>query len=171
MRGRTKRQADEERSRRLVARARELFIEIAEKHRLTLEWDECDQVELAAYLNRQPGLDWSLWLNLQNEDEIGVQSDWFYVEWFPADDPSREAEFVAALDGLISGSVRLVCKFGAKEDRPYSVMFEAETDSGWTNISSYYKGFHFSRPKGVMVLRNGHDPVVEGRASSISPPE
>lgn len=168
MRGGTRPQANGERGRRLAARARELFTEIAEKHRLILEWDQSAPVEVAAHLRKQPGLDWSLWLNLQNEDEIGVQSDWFYVEWFPADDPSREAEFVAALDGLISGSVRLVCNFGARGELPYSVMFEAETDAGWASISSYYRGVHLGRRKGVTILRNGHEPIVEGRACSVS---
>jgi hypothetical protein len=171
MRDSTKAQAKEERDLRLVARARELFTEIADKRRLVLEWDECDQVELAAYLNKQPGLDWSLWLNLGNGDEIGFQNAWFTVEWFPSDYPSRETKFVAALDGLISGSVRLVCRFGARGELPYSVMFEAETGTGWRNIFGYYRGLRFSPPKGVMVLRNGHAPIVEGRACSISPPE
>jgi hypothetical protein len=72
MGGKAKRDQDAERDQRIVARARELFREIAERHRLTLEWDDCDQVELAAYLNKQPGLDWSLWLNVGNGDEIGI---------------------------------------------------------------------------------------------------
>lgn len=167
-----KRQRNAERSRRLVARARELFIEIADRHHLILEWDECDQVELAAHLHKQPGLDWSLWLNVQNEDEIGIQNAWFNVEWFPAYQTSNETEFVATLDGLISGSVRLVCKFGARGKLPYSVSIEAKTDAGWRNISGYYRAFsHLGRPKGIMILRNGHEPIVEGRAKSISPPE
>ena len=170
MRGSTKQQADGERSRRLVARARELFIEITEKYGLTLEWDDRNRVDLAAYLNRQPGLDWSLWLYLDG-DEVGIQNSWFSVEWFPVDYPSRETKFIAALDGLISGSVRLVNRFGARGEVPYSVIFQAETGPGWTNIFGYYNGLHFSRPKGVMILRNGQDPIVEGRACSIAPPE
>jgi hypothetical protein len=49
-------------------------------------------------------------------------------------------------------------------------MFEAETGTGWANIFGYYRGFHLGRPKGVMILRNGHHPVAEGRACSLSPP-
>ena len=145
-------------------------MQMAEKYGLELEWDEDAPVELAAHLRKQPGLDWSLWLNLQGEDEIGVQSPWFYVEWFPADDGKREAEFIDAIDGLFSGSVRLVCKFGRWGRLPYSVMFEAEGRTGWRNICSYYRGFHVGRPKGIMILRNGHEPVREGRAVELQPP-
>lgn len=164
---RARTQADKERGQRLIERARELFTELASNHGLTLEWDEKGHVELAAHLPAQLGLDWWLWLNLQGEDEIGVQSAWFSVEWFPADDPERETEFMAALNGLLSGSVRLVCKFGARKDFPYAVSLESETDAGWVNIASYYKGIHFGRPNGIMILRNGHDPILEGRARSL----
>ncbi|MGH6992920.1 MAG: hypothetical protein ACRED8_03595 [Caulobacteraceae bacterium] len=158
-----------ERTQRMISRAREVFTEIAEKHALTLEWDDSPQVELAAHLRKQPGLDFSLWLNLQNDDEIGFQSDWFYADWFPAGDPKVEADFIAALDGVLAGAVRLICKFRKNRDHPYSVEFEALGDAGWTNIYGYRNGFYFGRAKGVMILRNGHDPVVKGRAERIRP--
>jgi hypothetical protein len=37
---------------------------------------------LARWLRKQPGLDWDLWLNLQNDDEIGIQHEFFTAEWF-----------------------------------------------------------------------------------------
>lgn len=167
MANRARTQANNERAQHLIERARELFIELASNHGLTLTWDEKAPVELAAHLLKQPGLDWSLWLNLQGGDEIGVQSDWFSVEWFPADNREREAKFMAALNGLLSGSVRLVCKFGARRRFPYSVLLESESDSGWVNVARYYKGIHFGRAKGIMILRNGHDPILGGRARSL----
>lgn len=128
-------------------------------------------MELAAHLRKQPGLDWSLWLNLQGVDEIGVQNDFFYVEWFPADKPEREAEFVQVVDGLLSGSVRLVCKFARDERLPYSVAFERENESGWVQVAGYARSLHFGRPAGTMILRNGHESIRTGRAIDISPPE
>jgi len=160
----------QERSDRMISRARHLFTDLAERHLLKLEWDETSPVELAACLHRQAGLDWSLWLNLQNNDEIGVQSEFFYVEWFPADDPAREAEFIQAVDGILSGSVRLVCNFGRRGDRPYSVHFELETAHGWKYISGYANGIHIGRPAGVMILQNGHEVVRMGRAVEIPVP-
>jgi hypothetical protein len=154
----------------MIVRARELFIQAAEKHSLALEWDEQAPVELAANIRKQPGLDWSLWLNLQNNDEIGIQHDFFWVEWFPADKPNVEAEFARALDGLLCGSLRLVCRFGPRGNRPYRVTLEEETDAGWTQVSGYSRGLHFGAARGVMILRNGHDPILEGRAVEIPLP-
>ncbi|MGH6988054.1 MAG: hypothetical protein ACRED9_14600 [Caulobacteraceae bacterium] len=155
----------------MISRAKEVFAQIAEKHALTLEWDDNPQVELAAHLRKQPGLDFSLWLNLQNDDEIGFQSAWFYADWFPADDPKVEAKFIAALDGVLAGEVRLVCKFRKRGDLPFSVTFEARREAGWTNVYGYGRGALscFGRANGVVTLRNGHDPVVEGRAQRIRP--
>ncbi len=158
------------RSKQLIDRAREIFADLAEKHRLKLEWDEAAPVELAARLRRQTGLDWSLWLNLQNNDEIGVQNEFFYVEWFPAGEPEREAEFTQAVDGLISGSVRLVCKFGRFGKLPYSVAFERESAGNWVKFYGYGRGFHIGPPSGTMILRNGHAPVRDGRAKDIPLP-
>ncbi len=154
----------------MIARARELFIRAAEKHALALEWDEDAPVELAANIPKQTGLDWSLWLSLQNNDEIGIQHEFFWVEWFPADSPDREAEFARALDGLLSGTVRLVCKFGSRGRRPYAVSLEEETDSGWRQVSGYARGVHLGTAKGIMILRNGHVPFLEGRAVEVSLP-
>jgi hypothetical protein len=164
-RGRAHRQSAQQR----VARAQEVFAQLAERHRLRLEWDDQKAVSLAASLPRQPGLDWSLWLNLQ-DDEIGVQSPFFYVEWFPSDDPKEEASFVEVVDGLLDGSVRLVCKFGSRGALPYSVSFEKAAGSGWDRVYWYARGLHLGRPKGVMILRNGHDPVVQGRAAQLPLP-
>lgn len=163
-------EAIEARVDRMIAHARELFIRAAEKHGLALEWDKDAPVELAANIRKQPGLDWSLWLNLQNNDEIGIQHEFFWVEWFPADNPDREAEFARALDGLLSGAVRLVCRFGSRGNRPYAVTLEEETETGWQQVSGYAPGFHLGAAKGVMILRNGHAPILEGRAVEVPLP-
>ncbi|ALL14878.1 hypothetical protein [Caulobacter henricii] len=141
---------------RMIERARTLFIDIAQTHGLQLEWDNSAPVELAASLPKQPGLDWSLWLNLQNNDEIGVQHDLFYVEWFPADDPVAEAEFLAIVHGLISGDVRLRCRFGRWRRQPYAVDFQREVNGVWRTFYAYGNGFHIGRAASIKILRNGH---------------
>jgi hypothetical protein len=44
----------------LIDRARELFIEIAAKHKLAIEWDGNAAVELGCWLRKHPGLDCKL---------------------------------------------------------------------------------------------------------------
>jgi hypothetical protein len=152
-----------------VVGAKEVFAQLAERHRLQLEWIDHAPVSVAANLPKQPGLDWSLWLNLQ-DDEIGVQNPFFYVEWFPADDPEEVSSFVELVDGLIDGSVRMVCKFGGRGDLPYAVSFEKAAGPGWNRVYWYGRGVRVGRPQGVMILRNGHEPVVHGRATELSLP-
>ena len=152
---------DKDRVSRLIERARHLFLAIADERELQLQWDETAPVELAAWLRRQPGLDWDLFLNLQNNDEIGIQHDYFYVEWFPADDPAQEEKFVETLKGLLSGDVQLRCSFQPKMDRPYRVDFQREVHGAWSTFYYYADGLHVGRPASVTVMRNGHGTTVE----------
>lgn len=150
----------EERARRIVERARRLFVEIADRHGLSIEWDERSPVELACFLRRQPSLDWDLWLNVQNIDEIGVQHDFFCAEWFPADEPRKESAFIAAVDGLISGDVRLKCHFVRSAAKPYLVDLERHADDSWSSIFRYHRSWRFGRRAVVRIVRNGHAPVT-----------
>ena len=145
----------------LINRAHQLFVNVAETHKLQLEWHDQAPVELAAHLRKQPGLDWDLLLNLQNVDEIGVQHEFFYVEWFPANDPKKEAEFVSTVDGLIAGDVRLQCRFGRANLEPYVVDFQREIDGRWSTFYRYRNGLHFGRAKSILILRNGHADASE----------
>jgi hypothetical protein len=148
----------------LIEKAQHLFMQVASKHGLRLEWEDSTQVELAAILPKQEGLDWALWLNLQNRDEICFGGDFFTASWFPVDDPDKQSQFINVLEGVITGTVRLVCKFSKSGDKPYSVSFEIEDDGNWSKIYGYGRGFHLGWPAGRMILRNGHEPVLEGRA-------
>ena len=151
---------DRDRVPHLIELARRSFVALAEAYHLKLEWDVNEQVELGAWLRRQPGLDWDLWLNLQNGDEIGIQHDFFYVEWFPADDPVAQSAFTATVEGLFSGAVRLKCSFGQDSSRPYRVEFQREAGDGWSTFYLYAKGLRARRPALVSILRNGHPTIA-----------
>jgi hypothetical protein len=121
----------------MVERAKELFERIAREHGLRLVWDDQSPVEAAATLPKQPGLDFDIWLNLQNAGELGIQTRLFSASWFPSGDPENEAAFLTAASGLISGEVRLVCSYGPFSTRPYRVVLQRRTESGWERIYSY----------------------------------
>lgn len=155
----------------LIEKARELFIKIAGKYGLALEWDQSASVELAASLPKQTGLDWSLWLNVQNNDEIGFQSSFFTAEWFPLSNSEVQAEFLAILDGVISGEIRLNCRFSRSGRQPYEVRFETLKHDKWQQVYSYARGVYFSKPAGQMILRNGYPAILEGSAVGVPMPE
>ncbi len=152
--------AEEARGGAIIERARQLFIESAARHGLSIEWDETSPVELACSIPEQLGLDWYLWLCVQNYDELHIQHDLFTFSWFPADEPEKEAEFVNALEGLISGAFRLKCSYSRRGRRPYSVELEREAGGQWENVYGYGRGLHFGRAARVEIVRNGHPTIT-----------
>ncbi|HEY1929162.1 MAG TPA: hypothetical protein VGG92_16990 [Caulobacteraceae bacterium] len=139
-----------------VDRARAVFSDIGARHKLAIEWDNSASVELACWIRKQPGLDWDLWLNLQNEDEVGIQHDLFTAEWFPITDPTEEAAFVAVVDGLISGDVRLRCMYSGHGGLPCRVDLEQISEATWRLLFTYHRGLYVGRAELIEAVRNGH---------------
>jgi hypothetical protein len=121
----------------MITRANQLFEQIAQKHGLRLEWDTVSPVDSAAILPQQPGLDFRMWLNLQNRDEIGVQTDLFSAGWFPFKDPEKQTKFLTVVNGLISGEVRVVCCHGPIFTKPHKVILQEKVGDQWTKIYEY----------------------------------
>jgi hypothetical protein len=137
-----------------IEATRQTFIGIAERHGLKWEWDSDAPVELACWLPAQDGLDFELWLNLQNEDEIGVQTDIFTAEWFPANDPSKCSAFINFVDGLIAGDVKFRCFFGKDPEVPYRVDAERIIDGNRRTVFRYRRGWRL-RPMAIRYVFNG----------------
>jgi hypothetical protein len=142
-----------------IDKARNLFTEIAARYSLTIEWDGDSPVEVACWLRKQRGLDWDLWLNLQNVDELGVQHELFTAEWFPvaANGFNPEAEFAGAVSGLISGDIRLKCSSAKGAERPFRVDLERISTGEWRSIFSYRRDFRGRRAVSVQIIKNGHE--------------
>ena len=144
-----------EQGQRMIGRAKELFAQIAERHGLHLEWDTQSPVEAAATLPKQRGLDFRLWLNLQNVDEIGVQTELFTASWFPFDDPKTETLFLTAVDGLISGDVRMLCFYGPIFVRPHKVILQRRVGDRWEQIYKYGRLYLLTWPVKEKIVING----------------
>jgi hypothetical protein len=140
----------------LIDKAQDLFTEIAPTHQLAIEWDNKGAVELACWLRKQHGLDWDLWLNLQNVDELGIQHEVFSAEWFPANDPRKDAEFAATLNGLIAGDVRFKCFSSHDDKKPFRVDLERISMNEWRPFFRDRRGFHIGLAASIRILRNGH---------------
>ena len=147
--------AEKARGGAIIERARQLFIESAARHGLSIEWDETSPVELACSFPEQPGLDWNLWLCVQNFDELHIQHDLFTFSWFPADEQATAAEFVNALDGLISGAFALKCSYSRRGRLPYKVDLEREAGGRWVQVYGYLRGLHCGRASRLEIVRNG----------------
>jgi hypothetical protein len=122
-----------------VGIARETFerIKAANPH-LRMEIEESPQyVELAMNIRRQAGLDFDVYLNLQNDDELHLQFEPFWGEWFPCTEPARVSEYEAAVNGVLSGTYRT--KIINRRGAPVKALLQAPSVQEWSTVSSWSK--------------------------------
>ena len=67
-----------------------------------------DPVELSVTIPLQPGIRQELWLALQNHDELSFRVGSFQAEWFPCTDRSTVDQYVEAVSGFLSGTLRIL---------------------------------------------------------------
>lgn len=87
--------------------------------------DACEHVEAQASLAVQPGLEFEVSINLQNQDELHLNAGKvLWVSWFPCGDQAVFEGFVTAVVGVLSGEYRIVESFvlsqslGARLEQP-----------------------------------------------------
>ena len=122
--------------------ARETFerIKAANPH-LKMEIEEVPQyVELAMNIRRQAGLDFDVYLNLQNDDELQLQFESFCGAWFPCTEPARVSEYEAAVNGALSGTYRT--KIINRRGSPVKALLQAPSVQEWSTVFSWSK-LHF----------------------------
>jgi len=119
--------------------ARETFerIKAANPH-LKMEIEEVPQyVELAMNIRRQAGLDFDVYLNLQNDDELHLQFESFCGAWFPCTEPARVSEYEAAVNGVLSGTYRT--KIINRRGSPVKALLQAPSVQEWSTVFSWSK--------------------------------
>lgn len=92
-------------------------------------------LEVAMIFDAQPGLDFDVHLNLQNEDELHLVAGALWIEWFPCTLPEREEAFFDAASGVLSGRYRLV-----EEHRgatPVRALLQRPDAHGWTTVAGW----------------------------------
>lgn len=122
-----------------VGIARETFerIKAANPH-LRMEIEESPQyVELAMNIRRQAGLDFDVYLILQNDDELHLQFEPFWGEWFPCTEPARVSEYEAAVNGVLSGTYR--AKIINRRGSPVKALLQAPSVQEWSTVFSWSK--------------------------------
>ena len=122
-----------------VGIARETFerIKAANPH-LRMEIEESPQyVELAMNIRRQAGLDFDVYLILQNDDELHLQFEPFWGEWFPCTEPARVSEYEAAVNGVLSGTYR--AKIFNRRGSPVKALLQAPSVKEWSTVFSWSK--------------------------------
>ena len=80
----------------------------AENSHLNMEVEQNpEHMHLAMYIKKQIGLDFDVFLSLQNDDEPHLQFEPLWGGWFPCTESDRVSEYKAAVNGVQSGSFRI----------------------------------------------------------------
>lgn len=140
----------------LIERARNLFVDTADRFNLEYAWDETSPVEVACSYPKQEGLDFELWLCLQGDEFVCSGRQW-YANIFPADDEYKWDLIVQLVEGLITGDARLALYRAIGWSRPYWTEVQLQIDGRWTSVST---GAGCAIPPVVRptIIRNGHQP-------------
>jgi hypothetical protein len=124
---------------------------------MTIDRDP-EHVELSMDILKQPGLDFDINLNLQNEDELHISTKDIWCEWFPLTDQVIE-EYVDAAKGLITGEYRIL-KF-SKAEKDYKSLLQKPIDNEWKTIFRHITKFSFPWTKlETQIIQNTKLPTA-----------
>lgn len=100
---------------------------------LEMEIDyEPDHVELSMDIFEQPGLDFDINLNLQNNDELHISTKHIDCALFPADSENVAKEFSNWVIGLVNGNYRIV-KY-SKNGKLFKANLQRPEGKNWKTV-------------------------------------
>ena len=112
-------------------------------------------VDLGMDILKQPGLDFDIYLNLQNEDELHISTHDIWCEWFPISD-NVVTDYIDAVKGLITGEYRIL-KF-ARAGTVYKAFLQKQTGDRWVTVFRDLKKFRFPWTRlETQIIRNTND--------------
>jgi hypothetical protein len=117
---------------------------------LSMEFDlQPTHVDLAMDIPARAGLSFSVFLNLQNRDELCLQASALGVSWFPCTNPQKAEKYFEVL----SGRFRILRHSRGK--RVVKAALQQPTSEGWKTITgcSYLLSVPWP-PKTVQILQN-----------------
>lgn len=152
---------------RTISSTRAVIDAVAARHGLYVNYDYTAPVELCGNIPRQRGLDFGLAVVVQNNDEIWISGSFFTMSWLPAQEPGLLEEVKQTLNGIISGQIRYLCKFGPLAQKPYTVEIQRQFGSEWTLHSKYSTLCDIPWETGRMTVRNGFAAELIGRAKHL----
>ncbi|OPY88314.1 MAG: hypothetical protein A4E71_00525 [Smithella sp. PtaU1.Bin162] len=112
-------------------------------------------VELSMDIPKQEGLNFDIYLNLQNNDELHLMAgNFFWLEWFPCTKGEKVEEYLAAVLGLISGKYRICEHYRGKKAVRAELQVQGK-DGKWKTIGAWSKlSLPFPCRKHYQILQN-----------------
>ena len=95
-------------------------------------------VEVNVEVSRQPRLEFDVYLNLQNEDELHLSAGGFWCSWFPISNPKVVRNYRDAVVGIISGRYRILEY--VRRGRVVGADLQAPDGSEWKTVAKSCSG-------------------------------
>jgi hypothetical protein len=121
---------------------------------LSMEFDlQPANMDLAVDIPTQAGLSFPVFLNLQNLDELCLETSALGVSWFPCTNPKKVENYFEAVSGLLSGRFRILQHWRGK--RVVKAELQRPTNEGWKTVTgcSYLLSVPWP-PKTFKVVQN-----------------
>lgn len=125
---------------------------IADFPDFTMQYDNNPKnVDLSIDIANQPGLPFDINLNLQG-DELHLNAESFWCEWFPCTDPKIVKDFRESVYGLLSGRYRIVEQYCGK--RPVKADLQNDHQGKWETKATWTTThFTFLKNKSIKILQ------------------
>lgn len=129
---------------------------------LTMTMDyEHEHVDLSMDIPKQNGIDFEINLNLQNEDELHISTDYIWCQLFSAESQELVDFFYESVLGIIKGEYRIL-QF-VKNDKVYKSFLQKPNGEKWETIYRGYERFRLPWTKvSENVIQNGKESKLIG---------
>jgi hypothetical protein len=95
---------------------------------------ENKNVDLSMTIPKQNGIDFEIELNLQNEDELHISTDYIWCQFFSAESEELVNIFYESVIGLINGEYRIL-QF-VRNNKVYKTFLQKPNGNNWKTIYS-----------------------------------
>ena len=120
---------------------------------LEMVYESDPNVDLVMRIPVQPGLSFSVDLNLQNIDELHLCASRFWCEWFPCTKERITERYLESVLGLLSGEFRILEHWRGR--RCVKAQLQRPAAGRWNTLASSSTLLSFPWPrKTYKVIRN-----------------
>jgi len=123
---------------------------------MIMDYDN-ENLDLSIDIPKQNGIDFEINLNLQNEDELHISTDYIWCQFFSADSEELVKKFYESAIGLINGEYRIL-QF-VRNDKVYKSFLQKPNGNNWETI---YRGYERIRMPWTTVKEN----VIQNKKES-----
>ncbi len=115
---------------------------------MKINYDD-ENVDLSMDIPKQNGVDFEIELNLQNEDELHLSTDYIWCQFFPAKSDELVEFFYKSVVGIIKGEYRILQL--VNNNKVYKTLLQKPHKTEWETV---YTGYERWRMPWLKVKEN-----------------